>query len=202
MVTTREGAYGEAAALTHLDRLGVWLGARLVRRRVGSLAGKRFADIGCGYQAVTARPYLDLADTAVLADLALAPDLMANPTVKPLIGELPGTLTQLPDTYVDVVFCLNVHEHVEEPERLLSECRRILVPGGQFFITVPTWTGKRALEFAAFRLNDARDEMEDHKRYYTTRDLWLALRAAGFLPSRIRIRRAKLGLSIFGAVKK
>lgn len=201
-MTAREGAYGEVVALTPVDRLGVWLGARLVRRRVGTLAGKRMADIGCGYQAITARPYLDRVDRAVLPDLALAPDLMANPAVEPLLGQLPASLAQLPDNHVDAVFCLNVHEHVDEPALLLSECRRILAPEGMFLITVPSWAGKRVLEFSAFRLNDGRAEMEDHKRYYTTRDVWLMLRAAGFLPSRIRIRRAKLGLSIFAVVTK
>jgi SAM-dependent methyltransferase len=200
-VTTREGALFENATPTPINLLGIWLGARLIRRRVGSLAGKRIADIGCGYEAITTRPYLKQVHTAYLADLALAPDLTANPAVRPLIGELPGTLGSIPDNQVDVVFCLNVHEHVDEPARLLTECRRILVPGGQFFITVPSWSGKVALEFSAFRLNDGREEMEDHKRYYSKHDLWLAIRAAGFLPSGIRIRHAKFGLSIFGTAK-
>ena len=165
------------------------------------MASKKLVDIGCGYYAITSRPYLDQVHTAYLADLALAPDLLANPVVKPLIGELPGTLAQIPDQDVDVIFCLNIHEHVDEPELLLRECRRILRPGGAFFITVPSWPGKVALEFSAFRLNDGREEMEDHKRYYTKRDLWLAVRAAGFLPSGIKIRRAKFGLSIFGVAK-
>lgn len=201
-MTAREGALFENAVPTHVDRFGIWLGAQLVRRRVGSLAGKRIADIGCGYQAIIARPYLERVKTAFLADLALAPDLTANPIVTPLIGELPGSLASVPDDHVDVVFCLNVHEHVDEPERLLTECRRILVPGGRFFITVPSWSGKVALEFSAFRLNDGREEMEDHKRYYSKHDLWLAMRAAGFLPSGIRIRHAKFGLSIFGTAKR
>ncbi len=200
-MTTREGAFGESSQPTLVDRFGIWLGAQLVRRRVGSLAAKQLADIGCGYYAITSRPYLDQVRTAYLADLALAPDLMASKVVKPLIGELPGTLAEIPDYDVDVVFCLNVHEHVDEPELLLRECRRILRPGGSFFITVPSWPGKVALEFSAFRLNDGREEMEDHKRYYTKRDLWLAVRAAGFLPSGIQIRRAKFGLSIFGVAK-
>lgn len=200
-MTTREGAFGESSTPTHIDRLGIWLGEQLVRRRVGSLVGKKLADIGCGYYAITSRPYLGQVRAAFLADLALAPDLVTNPVVTPLIGELPDSLTEVPDHHVDVVFCLNIHEHVDQPEKLLTECRRILIPGGPFFITVPSWTGKVFLEFSAFRLNDGREEMEDHKRYYSKHDLWLALRAAGFLPSGIRVRHAKFGLSIFGMAR-
>jgi hypothetical protein len=66
-------------------------------------------------------------------------------------------------------------------------------------VSVPTWLDKRVLEFVAFRLHINPYEIEDHKRYYTRRDLWTMLRSAGFLPSRIGCRRYKFGLAIFAS---
>ena len=69
-------------------------------------------------------------------------------------------------------------------------------------VNVPTWRGKRALEFAAFRLGvSPADEMNDHKRYYDPKDLWPLLVEAGFRPSDIRCHRHKLGLNTFAVCR-
>jgi len=68
---------------------------------------------------------------------------------------------------LDVVLCISVLEHLWDPETALSEFKRILRPGGVCFINVPTWLGKRFLEFSAFRLGlSPVEEMDDHKTYY------------------------------------
>jgi hypothetical protein len=65
-------------------------------------------------------------------------------------------------------------------------------------LNVPSWRGKRFLEFSAFRLGlSPAEEMNDHKRYFDPRDLWTLLRAADFLPSEIRCVRHKWGLNTF-----
>jgi len=46
----RDQAYGQNYSPTFVDRFGVWLSARQIRRYTGSLAGKRLGDFGCGYQ--------------------------------------------------------------------------------------------------------------------------------------------------------
>jgi 2-polyprenyl-6-hydroxyphenyl methylase/3-demethylubiquinone-9 3-methyltransferase len=38
-----------------------------------------------------------------------------------------------PDGYFDVVTAMDFLEHVEEPDRVVRECARVLRPGGQFF---------------------------------------------------------------------
>jgi len=38
-----------------------------------------------------------------------------------------------PDGYFDVVTAMDFLEHVEEPDRVVKECARVLKPGGQFF---------------------------------------------------------------------
>ena len=43
-----------------------------------------------------------------------------------------------PDNSFDLVTCLETVEHVEQPERLLAEALRILVPGGLIYVTTPS----------------------------------------------------------------
>ena len=193
----RDVAYGQATDLTFLDRLGVWLGARHTRRNAGRLTGKAIGDFGCGYDARFTRAHLDEVATALLADVALAPDLKSDPRVTAIEGQLPDSLAALPTASLDLVLCISMLEHLWEPERMLSECRRLLAPGGRLLVSVPTWLDKRLLEFVGFRLHINAFEVEDHKRYYTRRDLWLMLRRAGFSPSRTRCSHFKFGLAIF-----
>jgi SAM-dependent methyltransferase len=43
----------------------------------------------------------------------------------------------LPDQSVDVVICNQVYEHVDDPQRLISEIRRVLRPGGYCYFAGP-----------------------------------------------------------------
>jgi predicted SAM-dependent methyltransferase len=93
---------------------------------------------------------------------------------------------------------ISVLEHLWEPQAVLSACHGLLKPGGSLVVNVPTWLGKRFLEFSAFRLGTSpAAEMDDHKMYYDRRDLWPLLVRAGFRPSRIRTRYHKFGLNLF-----
>lgn len=50
-------------------------------------------------------------------------------------------LSAIPDTTVDVVFASNLLEHLDdkELELLMSELKRVLVPGGQFIVMQPNY---------------------------------------------------------------
>ena len=43
------------------------------------------------------------------------------------------------DDSVDAVFCKSMIEHMREPDRLVSECRRVLKPGGRAVFITPNW---------------------------------------------------------------
>lgn len=47
-----------------------------------------------------------------------------------------------PDEFFDVVFCTNVLDHVEAPDKTVSEVRRVLKPGGYFVLTVEVFPEK------------------------------------------------------------
>jgi SAM-dependent methyltransferase len=195
-------AFGQSHSPSPVDRFGVWLSARALRRELGNLAGKQLGDFGCGYHATFARSVLDDVASAVLVDVALADDLKADRRVTAIEGQLPDALAGLPDRSLDVTLCVSVLEHLWDPLVMLRELRRLTAQGGVCLLNVPTWRGKRFLEFSAYRLGlSPREEMDDHKRYYDPRDLWPLLVAAGFVPHAITCYRHKFGLNTFAACR-
>jgi len=202
-VQTRSQSFGEGHRLTLVDRFGIWLSRRQIRRWVPDLSGKVIGDFGCGYQARLARSVLGQVAKAFLADVSLAPDLAAEPRVVAVQGPLPASLRGIPDASLDVALCISVLEHLAEPDAMLREMFRALKAGGTALVNVPSWRGKTYLEFSAFRLGlSPAAEMDDHKTYYDVRDLWPMLVAAGFRPSRIRCFPHKFGLNTFAACQK
>jgi SAM-dependent methyltransferase len=194
--THRQRSFGQDQQPSRIDRLGVWLSKRGIQRHVGSVRGRRVADLGCGYDARLARSMLNDAAHVTVLDVAVAPDLLQHAKVTAIVGDLAARLADVPTASLDVVFCMSVLEHLDDDRSALAEMRRILAPGGTLVVNVPTWLGKAALELSAFRLGTSpREEMDDHKRYYDPRDLWPLLVEAGFLPHGIRCRRHKLGLN-------
>ena len=198
----RDASFGEGYSPTVVDRFGVWLSARQIRRWVRSFAGKRIADLGCGYHAAFTRTVLGEVEEALLVDVSIAPDLKAHPKVKVIEGGLPESLAGLPDASLDVVMIVSVLEHLWEPQRTLQEIRRLLRPGGTCLVNVPSWRGKWFLELSAFKLGlSPAAEMDDHKMYYDVTDLWPVLVRAGFLPSEIKCFSHKFGLNTFAACR-
>ena len=194
----REHSYGQNRQLTFVDRFGVWLSARQIRRYAGPLTGKRIGDFGCGYRATFARSILDVLERATLVDLALAEDLKSHPKVTAIEGSLPEALIQIPPNSLDIVLCMSVLEHLWNPLAVLQECFRIVCNDGICLFNVPSWRGKIFLEYSAFRLGlSPKDEMNDHKAYYDVKDFWPLLVRAGFLPVNIRCFSHKFGLNTF-----
>ena len=198
----RLSSFGQSDSASVVDRFGVWLSARALRREVGSFSGKRLGDFGCGYHATFARSVLDDVASAVLVDVALADDLKADRRVTAIEGQLPDAVAGIPDRSLDVALCISVLEHLWDPLVMLRELRRLTAEGGVCLLNVPTWRGKRFLEFSAYRLGlSPREEMDDHKHYYDPRDLWPLLVAAGFVPHAITCYRHKFGLNTFAACR-
>lgn len=181
-----------------IDRLGIWLSTRRIRKLLESKNCSVVADVGCGYQAGLLPVLLAKANDVTLIDIAITPNLQEDSRVTVLNGYLPTVLSGVRDQSIDLVILNSVLEHLDEPVDTLKELRRILNSTGLLFVNVPSWIGKRALEFSAFRLGlSPRDEMEDHRRYYNNKQLWLEIREAGFLPSLIKVKRHKFGLNVY-----
>jgi SAM-dependent methyltransferase len=190
---TRSTAYGEERALTPVDRFGVWLSLRALRRDVDWSSRPRVLDLGSGYEAKLLRA-LGAEGTAI--DVSLAPG------VDGIEARIEEALPRIDDASVDLVMAISVLEHLDDDEAVLRECHRVLARDGVLAVNVPTWLGKAFLEFSAYRLGlSPKEEIDDHKRYYAKRDLWPRLVKAGFKPSGIRLRYHKGGLNLFGTAR-
>lgn len=199
----RTNAYGEGHALTAVDRFGIWLSSVQVRRSVKSFKELDVADIGCGFDARFARTIHDQVSSLHLFDVSLAPELKLLPKVRVHEGDLTATLQSFPPETLDVILCLSVLEHLGDPDAALSRFWHLLRKDGVCLINVPSWRGKRFLEFSAFRLGwSPANEMDDHKFYFDARDLWPRLVRAGFKPSRIKCFAHKFGLNVFASCRK
>lgn len=197
----RHASFGEAYQLTLVDRFGIWLSSRQIRR-YARLSSQRVADFGCGFEASFARSILDQVAHLTLADVSLAADLKRHAKITAIEGGLPECLSPLPDQSLDVILCVSVLEHLWAPLDALKEFRRLLAPGGICLVNVPSWRGKFFLEFSAFRLGlSPASEMNDHKMYYDPRDLWPLLVQAGFRPGHLRCFKHKFGLNTFAVCR-
>jgi 2-polyprenyl-3-methyl-5-hydroxy-6-metoxy-1,4-benzoquinol methylase len=199
----RKNAFGSDYESTLVDRFGQWLSSRRVRRTVRGFAGKAIGDFGCGFHADVVRSALGEVASATLVDIAIAPDLKRHPRVIAMEGTLPDVLEQVPTASLDVVICNSVLEHLWEPQKTMRHIRRSLRQGGIAFLNVPSWRGRIFLETAAFRLHvSSAMEMDDHKRYYSTNELWTLLVEGGFRPMEIiRCGSHKFGLNTFAECK-
>jgi 2-polyprenyl-3-methyl-5-hydroxy-6-metoxy-1,4-benzoquinol methylase len=208
MATTKHGiertkSWGEQYHFSAMDWVGMWLSERQIRKRLNGFEGKRFADVGCGYQAVFARQILPEVKHATLLDLSLCDELKTNAKVTALEGPLPGVLERVADSTLDVVLCNNVLEHLSQPTIAVQHIRRMLASGGVAFVNVPSWTGKVVLETAAFRLGwTSAAEIDDHKAYYAQRDLWRLLVGGGFKPREVACHSHKFGLNTYAVCTK
>jgi len=197
---TRQKAFGQDHPRNVVDRFGFWLSEVRIRRSAGGWAGKAVADVGCGFEAPLARAILGAGAASVtLVDLALADDLKADPRVTAIEGILPDALVRIPSASLDVVVCNNVLEHLWQPRAALEHVRRVLRDGGVALLNVPSWRGKYFLELGAFTLHVVPErEIDDHKRYYSPRELWTLLVESGFRPIEIeRCHTHKFGLNTY-----
>jgi len=195
-------SYGEHG-VTWVDRFGVWLSSRAIRRQLPAGDGLRVVELGCGYRATQLVALRDRLKEGVGVDFKIAPELRALAGFSFHEGTIEDALPRLDAGGFDAVLLISVLEHLREPGAALEAAARLLRPGGVLLVNVPTWRGKVFLEFSAFRLGlSPRVEMDDHKMYYDKRDLWPLLVRAGFKPSAIRLRYHKFGLNLFAAATR
>lgn len=192
-------SYGQHG-LTFIDRLGVWLSHRAIRRHLPKRSNLEVLDLGCGYHAMELVRLRPLLRRGVGVDVQLAPELKGLAGYDFHESSIEDALPRLKEEKFDVVMLISVLEHLGAPDAILESAREMLKPSGVLIVNVPTWRGKAFLEFSAFRLGQSpKVEMDDHKMYYDKRGLWPLLVRAGFKPSHIRQRYHKFGLNLLAA---
>jgi SAM-dependent methyltransferase len=197
-----EESYGQRE-LSQVDRLGVWLSQRAIRRYLPKRNDLQVLELGCGYRAAQLIALEPRLKRGIGVDFHIAPELQSLERYTFHEGAIEEILPRLASETLDVVMLISVLEHLAEPQFAIQSAWRLLKPSGLLLINVPTWLGKRFLEFSAFRLGlSPKIEMDDHKMYYGKRDLWPLLVRAGFKPSQIRTKYHKFGLNLFATARK
>jgi len=145
----------------------------LIRHLPGKCAELKVLDMGGGTGAWVRylwnrgfRPkQLALADSSLLALRAARPELPAE-----IMCYQVDIMRPMWQAEWDVIFCLDVLEHLERPDHALENLKQALRPKGILIVTVP------ALPF----LWSWVDECDGHKRRYLQRDLWKLAESSGF----------------------
>ena len=158
----------------------------------------RVLDVGCGEGVCTAelaragaRPIgVEVARAALERAHARHPELDFR--LAPIDGPLP-----FDDCTFEVVWASEVIEHVADTARWLSECRRVLAPGGRLLVTTPSHGRLRVALYGVQRFSEP---LGDHLHLYTRASLRELLEEFGFAEVEVRavaglplLRRLLLG---------
>ncbi len=183
----REQSYLQHGS-TFVDRLRTRLVQRQILKHLPKAGSLRVLDLGCGYHATYLKAIGDRLEEGVGVDFHVSEASRSHPRLRFVTSSIEDALPNLPSNAFDVVLFISVLEHVWDPANCLAHCHRILKAGGRLLVNVPTWYAKPVLELSAFQLGTSPScEMDDHKMYYSKRDLWPLLVRSGFKPSQIRM---------------
>lgn len=197
---------GEERGYSFADKLGNLLSVKIIKKSIMKLGRKEnLLDIGCGYDANLSKPYFKLFENVYLGDVSLNTIKMQSyENLSFLIGDVNETVRNITDNSIDCVLAINVLEHLEHPESILQLLNsKLRISNSILLIMVPSWYGKSILETLAFKYNLApKLEIDDHKNYYSKRQLWTLIRSAGFLPSAIKLKYSKFGAVVVAKIER
>ncbi len=171
MATTQDyirqttGAPNPVARLAHNIRHKVAL--RLVSQELRD--GGSVLDFGCGPAGHFLKQLGDIRTDAKLLGHDVSSKAEETATHFTFIRDL----QQLPDHGLDIITCLEVYEHMykHEHEKLWTEIKRLLRPGGQFIMSVPIISGPILL---LKEMNQALFYPSQPANRYTIKELLLA----------------------------
>ena len=150
-------------------------------------------DLGCGYDAKLSQSirkkflHSKLLDVSINEELAFQNEL--------IVGDAQLVISRIVDFSIDFCIANNILEHLDYPDKVLVQLRNKMKEKSVIYICVPNWLGKKVLEFGAFKLKILSFvEMNDHKYYFSKKELWLLLSNSGFKPAQITVKTIKFGL--------
>jgi SAM-dependent methyltransferase len=198
-MTNRDKSFASDGNINSLDKIGRYLSKRKVSRAVGITSDKNILDLGCGFDLGISIQFQENAGKIYAVDLLVDSSLLSSfSNIEIIEGYIPEVLTKLPMNEIDIIIANNILEHLNEPKDVLRILHSRARKDFTFYYNVPSWLGRYALEFAAFRLKRApREEMVDHKRYYGKKDLWQLLVDAGMSPDSFIVKSHKFGLNTY-----
>jgi 2-polyprenyl-3-methyl-5-hydroxy-6-metoxy-1,4-benzoquinol methylase len=169
----------------------------VVLRWMGQLPPARVLDLGCSGGQLSAR-------VRALGHHVTGVDLVELPEISDRVDRfvqadldqgLPSAVAE--EGPYDVVLAADVLEHVREPERLLDEIRRQLVPHGLLIASVPNfghWYARGRTVLGRFDYDQRGILDRGHVRFFTRHGILRRLRSAGF--SVVRLETTGLPLEV------
>jgi 2-polyprenyl-3-methyl-5-hydroxy-6-metoxy-1,4-benzoquinol methylase len=154
-------------------------------------AGERVLDVGCG-EGRFAEDLATVGASVVGLDVAEEPLRRARYRARDEALDLrlvePDRAWSLADASFDVVWAGEVIEHVADTGLLLSEARRVLVPGGRLLLSTPNHSRLARLWLASSSRAFERhfDPLADHLRFYTRSSLSRLVGRFGFRDVSVR----------------
>lgn len=159
--------------------------------------GSTVLDLGCGYEGAFLRYISGKIRKGVGIDISVSPSNVSK--IKLVEGRVDSVFPI--GGKFDYVVSMAVAEHVDYPDRHFEEAMKHLKKGGTFLLTTPSQSAKPVLEFLAFKLGlVSKNEISDHKRYFSKKDLALALKKNGF--TKVSVSHFELGMNLFAISKK
>ncbi len=141
------------------------------------LGGGVIADIGCGREAAFLKYCSPFIKQGYGFDFRIQNQKIRN--IK-LVNNKHSDGLDVGENSCDAVFMLAVLEHLDDPGKLLKEAYRILKIGGIFCLTTPTPLAKPVLESMAKMRMINREEILEHKHYYTDKEMQMLMKECGF----------------------
>jgi 2-polyprenyl-3-methyl-5-hydroxy-6-metoxy-1,4-benzoquinol methylase len=162
-----------------IDRRHWWFVARrqivasVLRQQFGSTPPGNILDVGCGTGGMLSMltEFAPVVCGMDMSDEAIAYCRTQNfpESVQLYVGSLPDDMPKGIDAW-EVVTAFDVIEHLDDDRKTIQDAYSVLKPGGIFVCTVP------AFEF----LWGPHDDLNHHKRRYTSKDLLSKFNEAGF----------------------
>ena len=163
-----------------------------LREFVASLGARgRVLDLGCGDGRLTRELGASELTAADISAEALRRARSRLPDAA-LVELEPDAPLPLEDGSFDLVLCAETLEHVRDVQLLLSEARRVLVPGGALAVTTPAHGRRTAAGLVVRGFESGFDPLSPHLRFFTARSLRELLDKLGFEVGSLRKRAGTL----------
>lgn len=151
----------------------------------------RALDLGCGDGRLSAEVPARAVTVADVSAVALARAAARLPDAAAVELD-PDAPLPFDDGSFELVTCVELIEHVRDLQLLLSECRRVLEPGGALAVTTPAHGRRTGAAVVVAGFESRFPPLSPHVRFLTRRSLTTLLDDMGFDPGRVRSRGGTL----------